>query len=202
MTENQGADAPRSPGEDRLRQRRNFGEALPELSDSPTMARRRVVRVVRHRGNGGGMGNARLRGVVFDMDGTLVVQELDFEAIRREIGLPTGTPLLEALEALPAAEQGRAWDILDRHERRAAEAATLVPGVADFLAWLEDRGVRRGVLTHNSRASAGLVLARCGLSAFDPVVAREDGPYKPHPAGIWRACEVWGVAPVEVLMLG
>ena len=148
------------------------------------------------------MGKARLRGVVFDMDGTLVVQELDFEAIRREIGLPTGTPLLEALEALPAAEQSRAWDVLDRHERRAAEAAALVPGVADFLAWLDDRGVRRAVLTRNSRASAELVLTRCELSAFDPVVAREDGPYKPHPAGIWRACEVWGVAPAEVLMLG
>ena len=48
------------------------------------MARTRVVRVVRHRGDGGGMGKSRLRGVVFDMDGTLVVQELDFEAIRRE----------------------------------------------------------------------------------------------------------------------
>jgi HAD superfamily hydrolase (TIGR01549 family) len=148
------------------------------------------------------MGGRRLRGVVFDMDGTLVVQELDFEAIRREIGLPTGTPLLEALEALPAGDQGRAWEVLDRHERRAAEAATLVPGVADFLAWLDVRGVRRAVLTRNSRAAAEVVLARCGLSAFDPVVTRGDGPYKPHPAGIWRACEVWGVAPSDVLMLG
>jgi phosphoglycolate phosphatase-like HAD superfamily hydrolase len=41
-----------------------------------------------------------IRGVVFDLDGTLVSQELDFEAIRREIGLPTGTPLLEALRQL------------------------------------------------------------------------------------------------------
>jgi HAD superfamily hydrolase (TIGR01549 family) len=151
---------------------------------------------------GNGQPAAWLRGVVFDMDGTLVRQELDFEAIRREIGLPTGTPLLEALEALAEAERGSAWTILNRHEQSAAALAELIPGVTDFLDWLDGHGVRRAVLTRNSRSSAETVLARCGLTGFDPVVAREDGPFKPHPAGVWRACEAWGVPPDSVLMLG
>src|SRR3954453_3083841 len=97
------------------------------------------------------IGEIALRGVVFDMDGTLIHQRLDFEAIRREIGLPTGTPLLEALEQLPPAERDRAWEGLDRHELTAAAGAEVLPGVAEFLAWLDDRGVRRAVLTRNSR---------------------------------------------------
>jgi len=32
-------------------------------------------------------------GVVFDMDGTLIAQAIDFDAIRRELGLPFGTAL-------------------------------------------------------------------------------------------------------------
>ena len=143
-----------------------------------------------------------IRGIVFDMDGTLVEQRIDFDAIRRELGLPLGTPLLEALARLPDADRPAAWDVLDRHERAAAASAAVLPGVRDFLAWLDHRGVKRAVLTRNSRAAAAAVLARCGLTAFDPVVTRDDAPFKPQPDGVWRICEAWGVAAAEVLVLG
>jgi HAD superfamily hydrolase (TIGR01549 family) len=146
---------------------------------------------------------SRVRGVVFDMDGTLVHQAIDFEAIRREIGLPAGAPLLEAMDQLSPAERATAWAILDRHERAAADAAEVLPGVAEFLAWLGTRRVRRAVLTRNSRASAAAVLTRCGLTAlFDPIVSRDDAPYKPQPEGVWQICAAWGLAPAEVLVLG
>lgn len=143
----------------------------------------------------------RLRGIVFDLDGTLVHQELDFEAMRREIGVPSGTPLLETLAALPAAEQSRAWQILDDHERRAADRAEAFPGVPDLLTGLARRGLRLGLLSRNSRRSVETVLSRCGL-ALDPALAREDAPHKPDPAGLLRICATWGIAPAEVLMVG
>jgi HAD superfamily hydrolase (TIGR01509 family) len=139
--------------------------------------------------------------VVFDLDGTLVVQELDFEAIRREIGLPPRAPVLEALEGLPGPEQGRARAILDRHELAAAATAVLQPGVHAFLDWLTVRGMRRGLLSRNSRTAVRLVLERCGLH-FDPVLARDDAPYKPSPEGLWQICRAWQLAPAEVLMVG
>lgn len=142
-----------------------------------------------------------IRGVVFDMDGTLVSQELDFEAIRREIGLPPGTPLLEALRDLGEAERNRAEAILDGHERAAAERASVFAGIPEFIAWLDERRIRRAVLTRNSRRAAETVLARCGMS-FYPVVAREDGPPKPSPAGIWRICDAWALPPGDVLTIG
>src|SRR5713226_523640 len=115
----------------------------------------------------------RLRGIVFDLDGTLVRQELDFEAIRREIGVPSGTPLLETLAGLPEADQARAWEILDQHERAAASKAEAFPGVADLLGDLAERGLRLGLLSRNSRNSVETVLARCAL-ALDPALSRED----------------------------
>src|SRR5438128_7322232 len=105
-----------------------------------------------------------IRGVVFDMDGTLVSQELDFEAIRREIGLPPAAPLLEALAKLDVARRRAAEVILDRHERLAEERAQVIAGIPEFLAWLEVRSIRRAVFTRNSRQSATTVLGRCMLS--------------------------------------
>ncbi len=142
-----------------------------------------------------------IRGVVFDLDGTLVSQELDFEAIRREIGLPSGTPLLEALKQLPAPERQTAEAILDRHERLAAETAIAFEGIPEFLAWLEKRQIRRAVLTRNSRWATETVLTRCRLN-LDPIVAREDAPPKPSPAGVWRICDAWALPPADVLTIG
>lgn len=149
----------------------------------------------------GGSAQLPLKGVIFDLDGTLVIQELDFEAMRREIGLPPGTPLLEAVEQLPPAEQQAAHAVLQRHERAAAQTATLNPGVREFLSWLDERGIRRAVLSRNMREAVDLVLARCGLT-FDPVLAREDAPYKPSPDGLLQICTTWGFAPYEVAMVG
>jgi HAD superfamily hydrolase (TIGR01549 family) len=143
----------------------------------------------------------KVRGVVFDLDGTLVVEQLDYDAIRRELGFPPRTPLLEGIAALPATAQPQAHAVLHRHEQAAALTATLNPGVAAFLARLDEYHVRRAVFSRNSRAAVTAVLERCGLR-FETVVAREDGPHKPNPHGLQQICRVWRLPPREVLMIG
>jgi HAD superfamily hydrolase (TIGR01509 family) len=142
-----------------------------------------------------------IHGVVFDLDGTLVRQELDFEAIRREMAVPSGTPLLEVLEGLTEPRRSAAWAILDRHESVAAGRAELHDGVGECLAWLAEHGIRRAILSRNSRRSIDTVLQRLALT-FDPIVAREDAPFKPSPHGLWHICRAWGLPPGEVLMVG
>jgi HAD superfamily hydrolase (TIGR01509 family) len=143
----------------------------------------------------------RVRGVVFDLDGTLVVEQLDYDAIRRELGFPSRTPLLEGIAALSETEQAQAHAVLHRHEQAAALTATLNPGVAAFLERLDARGVRRAVFSRNSRAAVAVVLERCGLQ-FETIVAREDGPHKPDPHGLRQICAIWRLPPNEVLMIG
>ena len=41
---------------------------------------------------------------IFDMDGTLTIAQHNFDAIRAELGLPVGLPILESLEQLPPDE--------------------------------------------------------------------------------------------------
>jgi HAD superfamily hydrolase (TIGR01549 family) len=142
-----------------------------------------------------------IRGVIFDLDGTLVNSQLDFDAMRAEMGLPLGRPILEALTAMPSAEAERCRIILHRHETQGADRATLLPGVAEFLAELRRRGKRLAVVTRNSRAITERTLAGVGLT-FDIVVTRCDGPVKPDPWPIHSICQQWRLTPDEVVMIG
>jgi HAD superfamily hydrolase (TIGR01509 family) len=142
-----------------------------------------------------------IRGLIFDLDGTLVDSRLDFDQMRREMGLPDKQPILEALPLLPEPRRSACWAILERHEREGAERATLMPGVTELMEALARRNIRRAVFTRNGRLPTLRTLERLGL-AFDAVVAREDAPPKPNPAGIWKICESWELQPDEVAMVG
>ena len=140
-----------------------------------------------------------LRCVIFDLDNTIVDSDLDFAAIRAEIG--TEGPILEYRAAAGEAEQQRVDEILDRHERRAAETCGLCEGAVEMLDFLRSRGTRTALLTRNSRQSVNTVLARHKLQ-FDFIVSREDSAPKPSPEPVFLICRRFGVQPGEALVVG
>ena len=143
-----------------------------------------------------------LHGMIFDLDGTLVDSGLDFEAIRRDMGLSAGMPILESLEQIPAgSEKDRMLEVLHQHELTGASRATLYDGVQEFLEWLDQRGICRAVLTRNSRESTEIVLDRLDLR-FEMALTREDAPPKPDPTGLLTICSAWQLQPAHVLFCG
>ncbi len=142
-----------------------------------------------------------VRGILFDMDGVVVRQRIDFAAIKREIFGDTDGYILERMSELSPSERLRAEAILERHETAAALQADPMDGILAFLAWMDTSGLRRGLVTRNSRKSVELVLGRLGIR-FDAVVTREDAPPKPAPDPVWVACRRMGLQPGEVLFVG
>lgn len=140
-------------------------------------------------------------GLIFDLDGTLVDSALDFELMRREMGIPAGQPILEALDHFPESEALRCREILARHEWAGAERAVLMPGVTEFLQQLAPLGLHRALLTRNSRVVVERTLDRLGLD-FEYVIAREDAPAKPDPTAILQICTTWQLDPLQVAMVG
>ncbi len=140
-------------------------------------------------------------GILFDMDGVVVHQRLDFLAIKQEIFGNTHGFILERLEELSPAERIEAEAILDRHEAAAALHAEPMDGILPFLEWMQARRLQRGLVTRNSRKSVNMVLARLGVR-FDAVVTREDAPPKPAPEPVWLACRQMGLRPSEVVFVG
>ncbi len=142
-----------------------------------------------------------VKGILFDMDGVIVRQELDFMAIKREIFGSTEGFILERMAALEGAARARAEAILERHETEAALAAVPVDGVVELFAWLEGRRLRRGIVTRNSQRSVAIVQERLGIRV-DAVVTREDAAPKPSPEPILLACRRLGIAPTQGLFVG
>ena len=140
-------------------------------------------------------------GVIFDLDGTITINNLDFGAMRREMGIDDGRPILEYMAAASPEEQARINCILDEHERHAAETAELNEGAKEVLHAIGRQGLKTALLTRNSRASADTVMSRHGLR-FDVVVARDDAEPKPSPQPVLMIAEQLGLSPSEMLMVG
>jgi len=139
--------------------------------------------------------------VLFDLDGTLTRPLLDFDAIRAEIGLAPGLPILEQLAAGDDALRARGEAVMRRHELAAIEAAVLQDGCVDLLAHLDERRVPRGILTRNTRAAVARFCERFALR-FDAIWTREDGAPKPSPEGVLALLGVMGVTPAEAVVVG
>ena len=141
-----------------------------------------------------------LRGVIFDMDGTLTVPAIDFAAMRRQLGIPTGD-ILTTVWAWPAERQAWAFDIIEGLEAEARRKLAIQPGADELLAFLDARGLEKGIVTRNTPTTVAHLLARL-RSPFSAVITREFTAIKPDPAPVLHICRQWGVAPKHVLMVG
>jgi HAD superfamily hydrolase (TIGR01509 family) len=144
---------------------------------------------------------AGIRGVVFDMDGTLTVSTLDFARIRRECRVPDGRPILEYLDEADEAERDRVSRILNEHEMRGARECTLRPRAGEVLDELASRGMKLALVTRNSADCVEIVLERFGLQ-FEIWLSREHTEPKPAPDAVLNVAEHFGLPPEQLLVVG
>jgi HAD superfamily hydrolase (TIGR01509 family) len=143
---------------------------------------------------------AGIRGVVFDMDGTLVDSIYDWPAIRRELGV-SGASIIDELNGLGEPERSRRWAELEAIEASASRAAELHEGAAELLELLAAHGLATALVTNNSDDNTGQLLERFGLS-FDVVVTRDSGLWKPSGKPVAEAVRRLGLAPERCLGVG
>jgi len=150
----------------------------------------------------------RLRAVLFDLDGTLTRPgALDFPAIKRAVGCPPESLVLEWIEALPdGARRDHALAALERFEMAAAAVSAPNTDAERVLRSLRAQGLKIGVLTRNGLPAVRRALSRFrGLDAddFDVIVTRDDEiPLKPAPDGVLHAAAAMGVPPEHTLVVG
>ncbi|XP_047168763.1 haloacid dehalogenase-like hydrolase domain-containing protein At2g33255 [Vigna umbellata] len=154
----------------------------------------------------------RLRGVVFDMDGTLTVPVIDFPAMYRAVlgdaeylrlkaENPSGIDILGHIETWPPHEKHKAYDAIAEVERQGLERLQIMPGASELCAILDSKKIRRGLITRNMKSAVDLFHERFGITFF-PALSREFLPYKPDPAPLLHICSLWDVQPNEVIMIG
>jgi HAD superfamily hydrolase (TIGR01549 family) len=138
---------------------------------------------------------------VFDLDHTLVDSPLDLRAVGHEmetlirargVSLParelrwSGAELLAVVRREAPTLETEVMAIPVAHERRAMEAAVLIPHAVEAVAAMRALGYATAIWTNNDCVVADFVLARLGLLAhLDLVVTRDDVvQLKPDPDGL------------------
>ena len=142
---------------------------------------------------------------VFDMDGTLTIAQHDFDAIRNELGLPEGLPILESLGALPFAESTRIHQRLNEIELEIAAQSKAAEGAELLLENLLSCGTNIGILTRNNKINIDVTLKAAGLDGFfkeENLLSRECAIPKPAPHGILQLLKQWDTTANEAVMVG
>lgn len=166
---------------------------------------------------------SRYKGIIFDMDNTLLCSKIDFGRMKREAfetaleaGIVTAdfplndhtiATLLEWVRrsgrSTPELEH-TLWEGVTRLEREGMQGAELEPGAAELLRRLQGR-FRLVVLTNNAHQAAVEALTTNGIiGRFDHVFGREQaGEMKPSPEGVRRILRLYpDSAPTEWLAVG
>jgi len=142
-----------------------------------------------------------IRGIIFDMDGTITQDYIDWPRLRAEIGAAEGKTILEHIDGLDGEEKRLATEILEGYESQAARDSTLNDGAMEVLDEISRMGLATCLVTNNSRRSVDTVLGKHGLS-FDLILTREDGQPKPSGDLLIKASEAMGLKSDEVVFVG
>lgn len=136
-----------------------------------------------------------LRGIVFDVDGTLCApQNYMFGEMREALGIPKSIDILDHLNGLPPGKQEIEFDKVKEIERRAMRQQTPQPGLTDLMQYLACRKVRRAICTRNFDEPVNHLLTNfIADHEFAPIVTRSFSPPKPDPAGILHIAHNWGI---------
>jgi hydrogenase expression/formation protein HypE len=147
-----------------------------------------------------------IRAVLFDFDGTLTEPgDLDFDRFRKQIGCPSGTPVLEFLVGIPEPRRSAVERELDEFETEAAQRARVNPGAEDLIRFLRRVDIPCAILSRNSRRSvdAALSLLPFPPDTFRLILTRDDRiPLKPDPDSVRTAAARLGLEPSELLCVG
>jgi len=166
---------------------------------------------------------ASIKGVIFDMDGTLIsteavivhcVNETSKKYLKR--ALPAGdalwtlgpparniiTGFAKGLRGKPVEEA--VDDYLFCYRKNFSDKAIIFPGIAELLKKLRASGRHLAVVTAEERALMEFNLATLGLKDnFDILVSRDDVlKPKPDPEGIRLALREMKTKPEESVMIG
>lgn len=144
---------------------------------------------------------SHIRGVVFDLDDTLVASGLDFVAIRKAVGGPVEMGIIEYIDTLQGATREQAEQTLRQAEWQGAQQATWMPYAQTLVEDIAQRGLPQAILTRNARDISQSMMSRLAIP-IETLIAREDCQPKPNPEGLLNIAALWQMSPASMVYIG
>lgn len=142
-----------------------------------------------------------IRGIIFDLDGTLVTSSLNFSAIKHEISCPDHEDVLSFLRSLPEQKQHEAMEIIHRHELLDAECSDWIPGARAFVDKCIVENIPMAIVTRNSHHPTRVKIKRNAIP-IDRVITRENSKPKPDPSALLQIAKDFKLPTGAMLMVG
>ncbi|MCK5055288.1 MAG: HAD family hydrolase [Candidatus Aminicenantes bacterium] len=135
---------------------------------------------------------------IFDMDGTVFESHLDWEKIRRDLGIKSN--ILKEIYQDNGVDHKKLKK-LEGYEEDNTLKTVPIRGISDFLTFLETRGITSVLVTNNNRKNTDFLLNRFDLS-FDSVLTREKKMWKPSPEPFLFVMERYRCKQEESISIG
>ena len=170
------------------------------------------------------MADTRVRGVLFDLDGTLIDSAPDLAGAANRLRADHGMAPLPLADLRPMVGSGARGMVgvafgvapgdarfeplrdafLAHYDACLLETTQPFDGVDAMLSALEAAGVPWGIVTNKATRFAAPIVAGLGLAQRAAVVVCGDTtPHsKPHPEPLWHAARAMGLAPQDVVYVG
>ena len=147
----------------------------------------------------------QVKGVIFDMDGTLTEHgSIDFAAMYTRNGFQRrhDTDILSLVNALPTEqERDNAMNVILEEELLGIERMKLRPNLHDLIKSLKESEIKTALSTRNCELAYLKFLEKAELhpKIFTPALHRDSlgGINKPDPAIARHVLDHWGIAPGE-----
>ena len=170
------------------------------------------------------MSHTRVRGVLFDLDGTLIDSAPDLAGAANRLRADHGMAPLPLADLRPMVGSGARGMVgvafgvapgdarfealrdafLAHYDACLLETTQPFDGVDAMLSALEAAGVPWGIVTNKATRFTAPIVAGLGLAQRAAVVVCGDTtPHsKPHPEPLWHAARAMGLAPQDVVYVG
>jgi len=170
-----------------------------------------------------------IRAVILDLDGTIVVFNLNYKLVRAEViqfltkqGFPSSIfsmkesvfSMLKKVKTYMKNKGRGEHDVarvkeavllvVNRHELEAAHTTSLMPDIPEMLKTLKKMKLKTAIFTVNAEKSTNYILNRFRLKRFfDAIVTRDFvSAVKPDPAHLEAALKALNVEPEEAVVVG
>lgn len=141
------------------------------------------------------------KGVIFDLDNTLVSSSLNFNHIRNVVGCPRDRDILSYIDSLPLKEKVNVQKKIHEYEMEDAKSATILPGSLAVLDTLKHLHIPFAVVTRNHKKAAILKIENNHLKV-PLLLTRDDLSAKPAPDAVFFLAEYWKIQPKKLLCVG
>lgn len=159
-----------------------------------------------------------IRGILLDMDGTIVdafppiiralnqtfaeygLPQMTAQEVKRHTG--RGDCSMISLFGERRHEAGKRF--LEIHDEDYLQHITPIKGAEEILRWLLDHDIPSAIVTSKSQSRAEAQIEALGWNHYiRAIIGKIDGrPEKPDPTPVLLGCEALGIEPGEALMIG